>query len=355
MIVQTAQSPMTVGDYCAAMDRRDIQINSEYQRSDRVWPPVARSFLIESILEGYPIPKIFLYQRTDLKSKKSIKEIVDGQQRSKAIHDFYSNQLRLSRRCSIVSAAGRTYDELDEDLKGRFLNYQLSIELFLSASEGVIRESFRRLNSYNVPLKPEEQRHAEFQGAFKWFIYHRTQEYEEAFLQMGVFSSKQFVRMQDAKLLSEVADAMLNGVRTTNKAVLDRLYKSRDKIFQEEADLQRRLFQAFDFLVGMTEVYKTALMRPHIFYSLLLATMHVIDPLPSLNATVALEGPLPIDRERSIANLTYLSYLISADEMIDIDVFLDSFLKACSDQTNVKKHREVRIAAFCKAFGPELL
>ncbi len=78
MPLQPVQSPMTIADYCAAMTRREISTNSEYQRSDKVWPPAARSFLIETILQGYPIPKIFLFQITDLKSKKTVKEIVDG-------------------------------------------------------------------------------------------------------------------------------------------------------------------------------------------------------------------------------------------------------------------------------------
>src|SRR5438034_1088978 len=106
---------MTVADYCAAMDRKEISPNNEYQRSDKVWPPSARSFLVETILLGFPIPKIFLFQKTDLKSKKTIKEVVDGQQRSKTIHDFFHNKLVLSKRSEIESARGKTYDQLSDD------------------------------------------------------------------------------------------------------------------------------------------------------------------------------------------------------------------------------------------------
>ena len=67
-MVQTVQSPLTVADYCAAVGRNEIQPNYDYQRSDAVWPPAARSFLIETILLGYPLPKMFLFQKTDLKS-----------------------------------------------------------------------------------------------------------------------------------------------------------------------------------------------------------------------------------------------------------------------------------------------
>ena len=95
--MQTNQSPMAVADYCAAMDRLEIKSNDTYQRSSKVWPPAARSFLIESIILGFPLPKIFLFQNTDLTSKKTIKEIVDGQQRSKTIYDFFHNRLVISK------------------------------------------------------------------------------------------------------------------------------------------------------------------------------------------------------------------------------------------------------------------
>ena len=71
----------TVAEYCDQMIAGSIIINSDYQRSPKVWPPAAKSYLIDSVLLGYPIPKLSLYQKTDLRSRKTIKEIVDGQQR----------------------------------------------------------------------------------------------------------------------------------------------------------------------------------------------------------------------------------------------------------------------------------
>ncbi len=55
------ESQMPIADYCVALERKEIVVNPEYQRSDKVWPPVAWPFLIETILLGYPIPKFFLY------------------------------------------------------------------------------------------------------------------------------------------------------------------------------------------------------------------------------------------------------------------------------------------------------
>jgi hypothetical protein len=93
--VDRGSTSMTIADYCRSMDRKEIIVNKDYQRNDQVWPPVARSFLIETVLKDFPIPKLYHHQKTDLKTRQTTKEIVDGQQRSVAIHDFLNDKFRL--------------------------------------------------------------------------------------------------------------------------------------------------------------------------------------------------------------------------------------------------------------------
>src|ERR1035438_1261550 len=108
--MQVTASNFTVAEYCEQMRGGGIVVNHDYQRSDKVWPPAARSYLIETILLGYPMPKLALHQTTDLKTRRTKKEIVDGQQRSQAIFDFFEDKLRLSGNTEF---ARRTYSQLD--------------------------------------------------------------------------------------------------------------------------------------------------------------------------------------------------------------------------------------------------
>src|SRR5258708_7110687 len=241
------ESQFTISDYCAAFERNEIRVNAESQRSNKVWLTAARSFLIETILLGYPIPKLFLHQITDVRSRRSYKEIVDGQQRSKAIKDFFDDQLRLSNRTEVEELAGKTYSELGDDYKGKFLNYSLSTDLFVAAQPVEIREVFRRMNSYTVPLNPEEKRHATFQGKFKWFIYELSKKLDSTFLLTGIFKERNLVRMADAKLLCEIVHAIVNGITTTNASKLDSLYRKFDEEFESETELLEMLLCDFDF------------------------------------------------------------------------------------------------------------
>ncbi|MBL8529694.1 MAG: DUF262 domain-containing protein [Burkholderiales bacterium] len=312
--MQITSTAYTVADYCAAMERHEIMVNKDYQRSDQVWPPVARSFLIETVMLGYPIPKIYLSQVTDIKSRKTTKEIVDGQQRSQAIFDFYSNRFALDRSTAIEGGARRTYEELSDELKSHFLSYQLSVDLFVGATRDQIIETFRRMNSYTVPLNFEEQRHAKFQGAFKWFIYNLTKTYSETLIQIGAFGEKNIVRMNDAKLATEFCHAVLHGITTTNKQALDKLYETRDKDFPEQPDLQRRFDEAMARLMDFTEIHNGALMKPYLLYSLLLAITQAQRPLDGLRRRFNPPAGLVIDRAIAVANLSRMAEAIESEE-----------------------------------------
>ncbi|MGC9196887.1 MAG: DUF262 domain-containing protein [Syntrophobacteraceae bacterium] len=80
---------------------RPIIVNHEYQRSDKDGLRPSRSYLIETILLGFPIPKLSLYRTTDLKTKKTKKEIVDGQQRSRVIFDFLEATFHLTGKAAV--------------------------------------------------------------------------------------------------------------------------------------------------------------------------------------------------------------------------------------------------------------
>src|SRR5262245_17599459 len=117
--MQSLLSPMTIADFCASHERKEITINYDYQRNPDVWPDAARSFLIETILLGFPMPKLFIRQKTDVRSKTTTKEVVDGQQRTNAILEFFRGAFPLSRRAAPKTAAHKRYAELDEDLQGK--------------------------------------------------------------------------------------------------------------------------------------------------------------------------------------------------------------------------------------------
>jgi hypothetical protein len=349
--MQIVTTSVTVADYCNAMARGEIRVNRDYQRSDKVWPLAARSYLIETILLGFPIPKLYLHQRTDLKSRQTIKEIVDGQQRSRAILDFFQNTLRLGRTLDLDEARGRTYDELTDELQARFIDYGLTYDLLVAATPDRVREVFRRMNSYTVPLNAEEQRHALYQGQFKWFLHRLSSHLDETFVTLGIFGPKQLVRMADSKLLAELVHAVVFGITTTKKPDLDALYRDNDAGFDQEETLRASLQGAFDQLLLWEPLHKSPLMKPHVVYALLLAVMHRAQPIASLTP-VAPPSASPVDDDTALENLSVLAEALEASEE-ETPARLRRFVAASSSATNVSSQRQTRFLWMYRALTEE--
>jgi hypothetical protein len=327
------------------MDRGEIIVNKDYQRSDQVWPPAARSYLIETILKGFPIPKLYLHQVTDVKSKKTRKEIVDGQQRSVAIHDFLNDQLRLSKGEN-EDIRNRTYSELEEDDQHAFLDYGINVDLFVSATTSEVIEVFRRMNSYTVPLNAEEQRHASYQGKFKWFIIDLADKIEAIVLQTGTFKEKQLVRMADNKLLTELCDSFTNGIRTTDKKKLDSMYRDFDVEFPEADNYRERLLDSFKAIRAAEALHDTVLMKPHMVYSLVQTVTHVSKPVKKFSKIFKSPKLRAINWSAAVTNLTALAEAADSEEPKGR---FARFAKASQEKTNVRDTRKTRFKWICKA------
>jgi hypothetical protein len=350
-MINAQPANMNVIDYCAAMDRNEIIVNREYQRSDKVWPDAAKSYLIETILLQYPIPKLYLQSKADPKTRKTIKEIVDGQQRSRTIHDFLNDKFSLANTLDTEELRGFKYSTLTDDWQGKFLSYLLSIDQLIGATPSEVRQVFRRMNSYTVPLNPEELRHAQNQGAFKWFIARLGTEYTDKLLRLKIFTEKNILRMQDLKLYTEIVHAIMYGVSTTNKEKLDKIYRDNDKSFDQEGFVKERIEPALGLVGKLDFLEDTNLSKPYQVYSLALAFVRVISE--RVNPAERIEELFNMDRLEG--KLTEMSAELDSPIEEIRNPLRREFVEASTERTNVKEQRERRIEALCNAIRESLV
>ena len=332
---------MTVADYCNAYKRQEVLIDRNYQRNARVWPERARAYLIETILLGFPMPKLAIHQQTDVSSRRTTKYVVDGQQRTNALIDFFDGRLVLSKSLELESARERTFDQLGSDLQDAFLSYTLQFDQFEAVEDDVVREYFRRINSFTTPINPEERRHASYQGNMKWFILKLAERHTETLVSLQTLTVREVVRMADHKLFAEIVDASLNGVRTTSSKILDSLYRNYDTDEVPQGDeLLHAIDSALNRILGWRQLLNTVLVqRSHMFYSLMLALISVENNWPRL-----------LEQGVNYANTTihdnaeqHLLALSDAFESSSEDGPFGAFVRASSEKTNTKDQRETRI------------
>ena len=346
--MKVVNSTMTTVSYCEEMSEGKVVVNRDYQRSKKVWPAKARSYLIDTILLGYPVPKISLYQHTNLKTRKTIKEIVDGQQRSMAILDFYNDELRVSGNSKY---SGLTFSQLDEEDQATFIEYQLSLDIFVGATDEEIRQVFRRINSYTVPLNKQELRHSTWQGDFKWFIVRLVEQYAQALKDIGTFNESQLNRMKDAALLTEIIAATEAGIVSASENKLDTFYKDHDDSFADEKLIKRLVDTSFSYVLEWPEIHGTALVKPYNLYVLMLGIMHHLHPFQSLQDVYKVDTPTALDAKASLVKLTELAEVLAEPDMAGNKY--KEFIKANSEATNRIGQRKTRFKTLCAALVPE--
>jgi hypothetical protein len=346
--VKANPAPMSVADYCHDNNNKKIVVNTEYQRKEGIWTNLARSFFIESILLEYPIPKIYLYARLDLKTRQTVKEIVDGQQRTQALVAFFNNRLRLSKTLETEELREQRYNQLSDDWKTKFLSYSLPIDQFSGVPEDEVREAFRRMNANTVPLNDEEQRNARFQGPFKWFIVSVAEQFKDTLYTAGVFSRRDFIRMADLRLYSEIALTLDSGFQTIKAKPINDLYKKYNGTFEKEEEYKEKIRYGVDFFLEDERLHEGAFLRAHIVQSIALAGI-------ALHCGGAFEEEARL-KQRGLAerldhepvDLEVLSNAIQDPESYPA---LYDFTSASAQKTNVEATRIVRFLYFKAALS----
>jgi len=127
-------------------------IDPTYQR-EKVWPRSLKQYLIDTILRGLDIGRIFVKVGDDDKFY-----IVDGQQRLNAIWEFAENKFPLSPLYS-DDLGGKYYRDLPRELRDKFDEYNVTIVFMHGLSDEEIRDIYRRINS-GIPLNTAEKLNA---------------------------------------------------------------------------------------------------------------------------------------------------------------------------------------------------
>ena len=155
-------------------ERNLLVPNPEYQRG-ATWELSQKKSFIDSLFRKYPLPPIFLHEKRtpDLRGEESSKfEIVDGQQRIRALVEFRQSHFELlevgdkrlriphSLRTRRVPWERLTFDRLPNELRDEFDQYMLDAFCITSVgTDDEVRDLFIRLQS-GKPLSPQQVRDA---------------------------------------------------------------------------------------------------------------------------------------------------------------------------------------------------
>jgi uncharacterized protein with ParB-like and HNH nuclease domain len=158
---QTLRTQYRVSDFLSWQREGTLQLNPNFQRRP-VWKKGAKSYLIDTILRGLPVPIIFLRDKhTDLKTLKSARDVVDGQQRIRTILSFVDpdslpdyNSTRddfTINKTHNKELGGKRFHQLSKNMQQRILDYQFSVHSFQADTDD--RQILRFYEKYNGAVR----------------------------------------------------------------------------------------------------------------------------------------------------------------------------------------------------------
>lgn len=167
-MITTLKTDITVEDVCNGFVYNELEgkglfglsgkltIQPEYQRNYIYADGKKDVAVIDSILKGYPLGLIYFNKVSD-----DNLEVLDGQQRITSIGRFVTNKFAIiDSEGKVQYFDGMASDKQNKILKTKFLIYECE------GAESEIKDWFKTINIYGVPVNHQEILNAVYSGTF---------------------------------------------------------------------------------------------------------------------------------------------------------------------------------------------
>jgi uncharacterized protein with ParB-like and HNH nuclease domain len=349
----------TLADLLQWRDSESLEISPKFQRRP-VWTPKQRSYFIDTILQEMPSPPIYL--RNIYRKKKVIHEVIDGQQRLRAVLDFHDGKYAISSNLK-ASYKGKRYGKLTEDEQMLILKYKFNCETFEAITNEEVYQIFRRMNTYSSPLTKQELRHGNFFGYFSQTADELAIEHNKFWEVNRIFSSRRIARMAEVQLTAELLISQIDGLQDKTKSI-DDFYEKLDDSFPAREQHKKHFKATIDTI---SEAIGDALRdsqfsRPALFYTLFGVVYHRLAGMPKAPFKTPKRPLTEPEIDKLAGAVGYLSDVAAAarieqrvkvnpkpedksEPRIAIPNRLRQFANACLSQTDNIAPRQVRFEA----------
>jgi len=151
-------------------ERQFIELDPVYQRIGGVWTREKKQLFIDSLINGFDVPKLYFQEFLPIMEKGEHRykyAIIDGKQRLQTLWEFIDGKFPLAPdfkyfRDDTVEAGGLTYAQFSTrylHIKSRFDATYLDVVIIRTGDPELIEELYSRLNEA-APLNAPEKRGA---------------------------------------------------------------------------------------------------------------------------------------------------------------------------------------------------
>lgn len=242
----------SINDLLDKYNTKSLDLNPSYQRRF-IWSLKDQQTLIDSIVKGYAIPNIFLFEK-----KKGEFEMVDGQQRTRTILGFINEQFKTFE--------GKIYSKMDFE---ELLDYKIAVIVIekIEADEN-IEDFYALVNKAGVHLNRPELKKAEyFETNFLKLVTEIAE--SDKFKSLDLFTETTSKRMVDVDFVSELVILLIEG-NTDKKISVDRKFEKdiTDAEYQSYLKSFNSILDCLNTLNTTYPIKKTRYKQRNDFYTL---------------------------------------------------------------------------------------
>lgn len=344
-----------VRDFVSWQRHAQLELTPRFQRRS-VWKAKQRSYFIDTIWRGLPVPIIYIRERAIAGELEPRREIVDGQQRLRALFlyidhtlldsdpDFLSRGLLPADEAFTVLRShnevlkGKQFARLEEEDRNAILDYRITVQVLpADTDDREILAIFARLNSTGTQLNPQELLNASYFGDFKTAMYDLAYEQLNRWRDWGLFREEEIARMNEVEAVSDFIVLMFNGLSGRSAAAIKGFYERFDDEFPARSEVEKRFRSVMDAIeTTKVPIADTAFRNLMHFYTLF---AFVYDKMYGLGSRLVRKRPAPLPRDLRTRMLRY-------DKKIRDGAYPDDLREFLSGRTTHAQGREARLAFF---------
>lgn len=222
------------------IQNRTLLPRPEFQRR-LVWSNKHKLAFLETVLEGYPFPEIYIAAgEVDSDTGEGNEMLVDGQQRISTLYQYFKGSADLKLNKKFIP-----YRELTEDEKLSFLEYEVVVRDLGKLPIAEILEIFRRINSTNYALNAMEIHNARFDGELKRFGEELAE--HQFFENARFFSPQEIKRMSDIRFCLVLVSTLLSGYSNRDD-ILEKYLENYNEEFEQKDSLRKEFNEVADII-----------------------------------------------------------------------------------------------------------
>lgn len=204
-----------------------------------VWTQPHQEEFLDTVLQGYPFPEIYVSTgEVDISKMRTVRHVIDGQQRLTTIRNYIDGT--FEKPLTTI----RSYAELTDNEKSDFLSYEVVVRDLGKIDGDTVREIFRRINLTKFKLDNIEIHNAIYDGAYITVAKKILDGTDLSIF--GVFRESEFSRMADLHFILLVMSTMEAGGYFSQDAEIEPMIEKFNEEFPRASEYKGKIIDTLE-------------------------------------------------------------------------------------------------------------